>query len=349
MSQDIAIARNIMLTYLLIIAMAAGLALVLSLVVATCVSRPVTDLLNATGKLAAGELGHLVDAKTGVTELDRLATAFNKMSVMLDERDKNLSITNSKLAALNKNYIDLIGFVSHELKGALATIVMNVCSVHDEFFGALNEKQKKALHGAGRSLDFLTLTVKKFLNLGKIEKGELKVNRTEVNLRDDIFERAAAPLLASAERKGMQIADNLPGDLKAQVDQELMQIVAGNLVMNAIKYGNENGLISISASQENGKVKIEVYNDSVPLTAEEQGRLFKRFARLDTPATRLEKGTGLGLSTVYGIVQQSRAHIRVSSRRGRGSTFTIFFPVSEPPVGRQESGAEPATGRVSAP
>ena len=57
---------------------------------------------------------------------------------------------------------------------------MNVCSVQEGILGEINEKQKKALDGATRSLDYLTATVKKFLNLGKIEKGELEVKKTTV-------------------------------------------------------------------------------------------------------------------------------------------------------------------------
>jgi two-component system NtrC family sensor kinase len=323
-----ALARNIMLALLLIVCTAAGLSLILSLILAACVSKPLNNLLQATGKLASGDLGHMVETRTGVTELDQLAGAFNAMSAKLDERDKTLSISNSKLAVLNKNYIDLIGFVSHELKGILASIVMSVCSVHDEFFGALNEKQKQALNGAMRNLDYLAATVKKFLNLGKIEKGELKVNRTAVKVREEIFERASNSLLAIAARKGIQIKNHIAGDLILNVDPELMQIVAGNLITNAIKYGTEDGEILITSNQLNGKTRLEVYNDSVPLTSEQQAQLFKRFVRLDTPATRKEKGTGLGLFISQEIIQLHGGKIWTEARE-KGNTF--IFEIAKAP------------------
>lgn len=315
-----ALARNTMFALFGIVAAAALLAFVLSLVVTACVSRPLADLVTVTGKLAAGEMGHLVETRTGVAELDQLAEAFNNMSAKLDERDKNLSVSNAKLAASNKNYIDLIGFVAHELKGVLATIVMNVCSVHDEYLGALNEKQKRALDGAARNLDYLSLTVQKFLNLGKIEKGELKANRTEAKMREDIFERAANALLASAERKGMQIENKIACDLKANVDVELMHIVAGNLISNAIKYGNEDSAILLSSGIVDGKIRIEVYNASVPLSADQQAQLFKRFCRLDTPATKLIKGTGLGLFITKEIIQIHGGKIWAEARE-QGNAF----------------------------
>ena len=315
-----ALARNTMVAFFAIVAATALLAFVLSLIVTACVSRPLANLVKATGKLASGELGHLVATRTGVAELDQLAEAFNNMSAKLDERDKNLSVSNAKLTALNKNYIDLIGFVAHELKGVLATIVMNVCSVNDEYLGALNDKQKRALDGAARNLDYLALTIQKFLNLGKIEKGELKANRKQTKMREDIFERTVDALLAAAERKGMQIENKIARDLKTNIDPELMRIVAGNLVSNAVKYGNEGSVTLISSSESDGKIRIEVYNESVPLSASQQAQLFKRFSRLDTQATRLAKGTGLGLFITREIIQIHGGKIWVEARE-KGNAF----------------------------
>ena len=323
-----ALARNTTIAFLLIAAAVAVLSLALSLFLAACVSKPLNNLLNATVKLSSGELGHMVEARTGVTELDQLAGAFNAMSAKLDERDRILSVSNNKLEMLNKNYIDLIGFVSHELKGILASIIMNVCSVHDGFFGALNEKQKNALGATMRNLDYLTATVKKFLNLGKIEKGELKLNCAEVKVRDEVFERAINAHMAVAARKGMQIANNVPGDLSLRLDPELMQIVAGNLITNAIKYGEEYGDISISARLAEESAVFEVYNDSTPLTAQQQERLFKRFARLDNQATRKEKGTGLGLFIAKEIVRLHGGKIWTEARE-KGNAF--LFEIARSP------------------
>jgi len=123
------IARNTMLMFLAIIAVVTVLAVVFSFIIATRISRPLTDVLNATERLSAGELGTVVDAKTAVTELNILAESFNEMSAKLNERETHLK-------ELNKNYFDLIGFVSHELKGVLASIV--ICPV-----GAITEKSTR--------------------------------------------------------------------------------------------------------------------------------------------------------------------------------------------------------------
>jgi signal transduction histidine kinase len=247
------------------------------------------------------------------------------MAVRLYEREQNLCASHAKTAELNKNYIDLIGFLSHELKGILAASVMNVCSVRDQYFGSLNEKQMRALDGAAHSLDYLTVTVRKFLNLGKIEKGELKLNRRETRLKEDIFDNAANVLLPAAARKDMQIHNKIGAGLTLNLDPELIHVVACNLISNAVKYGNEGGKIIVSSSQRDGRISIEVYNDSMPLSNDQQARLFKRFTRLDTPATKNEKGSGLGLFISREIIQLHGGKIWTEARE-RGNAFIFDIP-----------------------
>lgn len=314
------IARNTLLIFLAIIVAATLLAAVLSFVLAAHISRPLTDLLDATAKLSTGELGHTIETETSVNELNKLAVSFNEMSTQLEERDDNLKLSNEMLADLNKRYIDLIGFVSHELKGILATVVMNVCSVQESILGPINEKQKRALDGATRSLDYLTATVKKFLNLGKIEKGELEVKKTSVKLKKSVFDSAINSQLSAAAKKNMSIRNEIDSDLCVEADMELMQIAATNLITNAIKYGRDNGNIVLSSKIFDHVSEIEIYNDSEPISQQDKGKLFRRFSRLDTPVSRNVKGTGLGLFITKQIIEKHGGKIRVEPREN-GNSF----------------------------
>ncbi len=313
------IARNTMLIFLIIISATIVLAVILSFILAICISMPLANLHDATAKLSAGELGVVVDTKTAATELNIFAESFNEMSAKLNEREKNLK-------DLNKNYLDLIGFVSHELKGVLASIVMNVCSLRDRLLGEINPRQQKALEGTIRSLDYLTATVKKFLNLGKIEKGELETKKTTVEIKKDVFDVVINSLSMIAARKNMTINSDIDAGLKVNVDLNLMQVVANNLIINAIKYGLECGNIVLSSSKCNGNIEIEVYNDSVPISRQEQGKLFKRFSRLDNPATKDVKGTGLGLFVTKQIIEKHGGKIWVEPRE-KGNSFIFQLTI----------------------
>ena len=320
------IARNTMLMFLVTISSATVLAVILSFILAACVSRPLINVLDATTKLSNGELGHMVETKTGATELNALAESFNEMSIRLAQRDKSLKLSNDMLSDLNKRYIDLIGFVSHEFKGIVATVVMNVYSVKDNILGPINKRQKKALEGASRSLDYLTATVKKFLNLGRIEKGELEARKTAVEIKKDVFDVVINSLAMIAARKNITINNDIDAGLKVNTDLDLMLVVANNLIINAIKYGLECGDIVLNSSKCNGNIEIEVYNDSVPISQQEKGKLFKRFSRLNNPATKDVKGTGLGLFITQQIIEKHGGKVWVEPRE-KGNSFIFQLPV----------------------
>jgi signal transduction histidine kinase len=237
--------KHITLAFMAIVAAAAALAIVLSFILAAGISRPLTQLLDAIHKLSNGDLAYAGGKKTGVAEIDNLADAFNNMSVKLNERETSLKITNEKLADANKNYIDLIGFVSHELKGILASAIINAYAVRDGILGMVNFKQRKALDSITRNLDYLESTVHKFLNLGRIEKGDLVVNKTELDLRKDIFDVSIDSLKPMAVRKNITIDNEVEQNLRVNADHDLMLVTANNLISNAIKYGRENGRILI--------------------------------------------------------------------------------------------------------
>ena len=180
-------AQNILLVYMAIVAAAMLLAAFLGYVLTGAIVRPVGQMAAATRQLSRGNLGYTVERMTGTAELDTLTASFNEMSEQLREREEKLKVVNEQLAALNKTYLDLVGFVSHELKGIIATIMMNVALVRDDYVGSVNEKQKKSLDAAKRSLDYLAETVRKFPDLSRIEKGELEIKKGAVLLLEDIF------------------------------------------------------------------------------------------------------------------------------------------------------------------
>jgi signal transduction histidine kinase len=312
--------RQITLAFMAIVAVATALATILSFILAAGISRPLTQLLNATHKVSNGDLAYAIGKKTGVAEIDNLADAFNNMSVKLNEREKSLKITNEKLTDANKNYIDLIGFVSHELKGILASAIINAYAVRDGILGMVNFKQRKALDSITRNLDYLESTVHKFLNLGRIERGDLTVNKTELDLRKDIFDVSVDSLKPLAARKSITIDNEIEQTLCVNADHDLMLVTANNLISNAIKYGRENGRILIKSKVNGTKVEIDVYNDSTPISDEQKNRLFKKFSRLETAETKKVKGTGLGLFITMQIIEKHGGRIWVEPREA-GNSF----------------------------
>ena len=316
--------KQILLTFGFVIILASGLSFVLSVILAGSIVKPITHLTAATHKMAKGQLEQQVKPDAAILELDYLAESFNNMSIRLQERESHLTQSNEKLEDLNKSYMDLLGFVAHELKGLLSSAVINAYSLRDGFLGMINFKQKKAVDSICRNLDFLDATVKKFLNLSRIERGNLDVYRTSFNLKKDIFDVSVETFAKLQSTKNMEVTNEIDPDLEIKADHDLMQIVANNLVNNAIKYGTEGGQVRITSKDKGGFVTIEVYNDSRPITDELKNDLFKKFSRLDVPEKKKVKGSGLGLYITKQIVESHGGNIRVEAReKGNSFIFTI--------------------------
>jgi len=313
-------AGNIILVFLAILAGTIVLAVILALILANNISRPLLEMIPATHRISNGDFENTVKTDTGIAGFNKLAESFNEMAMKLEERERSLMLSNQKLEEANKNYIDLISFVSHELKGILASAVMNTYSIRDGFLGMVNFKQQRAINSVARSLDYLTATVKKFLNLGRVEKGELPVNKTKILLRKEIFDVAIESLSVMAKNKKINIVNEIDPTLNVNADIDLLQVVANNLVNNAIKYGLEDGNIIIRSQVVDSDAEIEVYNDSVPISEEQKEKLFKKFSRLNTPETKTVKGTGLGLFITKQIIESHGGSIWVESKT-KGNSF----------------------------
>ena len=305
--------KNILLMFLGIVGIASGFAALLAFILEFSMTRPIERMLEATEKISGGDLDFRVMTRTPIRELNKFARSFNLMAGELSEREKKLKDSNSR-------YLDLVGFVSHELKGILASTMLHAYSVRDGFLGMINFKQRKALDSVVKNLEYFDSTVKNFLNLSRIEKDEMPVNKTEFLLREDLFDQSVSEFIKPAAEKEITITNNIGQGIKVFADFNLMQIAANNLVGNAVKYGAIAGQVVINCAQESDKIKIEVYNDGRPLLKEETERLFKRFSRIDSPETKKNKGTGLGLFITRQIIEKHGGTIRIEPKE-KGNSF----------------------------
>ncbi|MFH0918182.1 MAG: cache domain-containing protein [Candidatus Omnitrophota bacterium] len=326
---------SISIIFLGIILLVAGLAVVFSYILASRVSRPLVDVVEATHKVSSGNLGYRAKIDANIGELNELAQSFNNMASKLQEREENLRVSNTKLEILNKSYLDLIGFVAHELKGMLSSVILNAYSVRDGFLGMINFKQRKAMDLVTRKLDYLSATVKNFLSLSRIEKGELAVRPQELLIKEDVFSQAIEEFTQAAAAKQMEIVNNLQAGIKAYGDLDLLVVVANNLIGNAVKYGMIGGKIIIGATEHPESLEFSVYNDGQPLSAPQQLQLFKRFSRLASEQTKAIQGTGLGLFITKEIIQKHGGHIWVESSMA-GNSF--HFDIERAPASNYSAG-----------
>lgn len=233
-----------------------------------------------------------------------------------------------RLAQANLGYFEMLGFVSHELKSPLASIVMDAKVLQDGFLGDVPAGQREMLAKITRKADYLLNLIREYLDLARIEGGELAAHPREgVDLVGDIVDTAIDIVSPQAVEKGIRIERTVPdGPLRVTCDPDLLRIVAVNLVSNAVKYGRAAGTVRVTVERRADGVTLRVWNDGPGFPANQRSRLFRKFSRLDTAELRAQKGTGVGLYTSWRIVQLHGGRMSADSREGEWAEFRVDLP-----------------------
>ena len=239
-----------------------------------------------------------------------------------------------RLTAATRAYAEMLGFVSHELKNPLASIVMDARILTGGYLGEISKKQAEVVERMARKSRHLLALLRDYLDLAQIDGPEFSLSIAPgADLVADVIEPAVELVASELEDRGSRLVRDLPtGPIPVSCDPVLLRIVVANLVGNAAKYGNPGGEVRVEARREEGAFSVSVWNEGPGFPESERPRLFRRFYRLDTAATRDRRGSGLGLYTCRRIVELHGGRIRAASEPGRWAefTFTIPDPPSEP-------------------
>ena len=224
---------------------------------------------------------------------------------------------------------DFVANVSHELKTPITSIKGFVETLlsddwdHDSetrrFLDIINQQ-------AGR----LNAIIDDLLTLSRLEQKDGHV-MTEESPLSTAIESAVYLCQLQAAKKNIKVETICPPDLLLPINVPLIEQALVNLIVNAIKYSDPDKKVLILAEKQGSRVAIFVKDEGFGIEQKHLDRLFERFYRVDTARSRKLGGTGLGLSIVKHIIQAHKGSIRVESRIGSGTTFTINLPVTNIP------------------
>lgn len=308
-------------------------AMIFSVLVFTFISwgilGPVKKLRDATIQLMNGDRAARVSENFS-GELGDLTRSFNNMAddieshtMEIEKKQRELSVLNNELELTNKSYIDMLGFVSHELKNPLASAVMSLHTVKDGYLGELNEKQLKALSSVAESLDYFKELIKNYLDLSKLEKGEYIVNRKNILLKSAIIDPSLKQFAQEIKTRHISIDLGVHDETKIDADPDLLRIVYDNLISNAIKYGKDGGVIRLREKVVDGRFVFSVYNEGVGIPKDDMTLLFKKFSRIYRAEHAGKRGTGLGLYSCREIIKKHGGKIWAESEPGKWVEFSF--------------------------
>ncbi|HEX5020866.1 MAG TPA: sensor histidine kinase [Candidatus Binatia bacterium] len=315
-----------------------GVALLATLLVSRRVVRPLETLRHGVERIRKGDLTARLDLQTG-DEIEILAEEFNEMAAHLREaytdlerrvaeRTRALTIANAKLEEVSQHKSRFLANVNHELRTPVSAIIGYARLVLRATEGQIASLQKENLQDLLNNAERLLNLIDGLLDFARIEAGKMELRVEPVGV-DEIIHVAAStvePILNGGSiRLTREIAPGLPA---LNTDREKLRQIILNLLDNAAKF-TERGEIKISASQQNGSLRLVVSDTGIGIEKKDLDQIFEEFHRGDFQNTKQYRGTGLGLAIAKRFVTLLGGEITVDSEVGKGSTFTIMLPLND--------------------
>ena len=245
------------------------------------------------------------------TETQLLSEAYNRMR--------------GRMKALDDSRQEFVSNVSHELKTPITSMkVLADSLLAQEDVPA--ELYKEFMTDIAEEIDRENKIINDLLSLVKMDKKSSDVNIQESNINDllDLIIKRLTPI---ASKAGIDLVLENFKPVTAQVDETKLTLAISNLVENAIKYNTENGWVHVSVNADHKYFYVKVEDSGIGIPEEAQEHIFERFYRVDKSHSREIGGTGLGLAITRSAVLMHRGAIKVYSKEGEGTTFTVRIPL----------------------
>ncbi|MDK6907405.1 sensor histidine kinase [Actinotignum timonense] len=250
---------------------------------------------------------------------------------------------NTEKLKLEETRRDFVANVSHELKtpvGAISLLVETLESAADDpqavrHFTAQLDTEVVRLRGL----------VQDIIELSRLQEGNA-LTTTELVDVDAVVAESVARMDVEAANRGVKIVSGGQPGLTVYGDRRMLATAIRNLLDNAVRYTRPHGRVSVATSLADGQVLISVVDQGEGIEAAQRERIFERFYRGDAARDRNSGGSGIGLAIVKHVVQDHGGRIKLWSKVGQGSTFTICLP--EPYIPDTAAGSELAGSSVPA-
>ena len=245
------------------------------------------------------------------TETQQLAEAYNQML--------------ARMKALDDSRQEFVSNVSHELKTPITSMKVLADSLlaqpdapvelYQEFMGDIAEE-----------IDRENKIITDLLSLVKMDKKAADIHIESKNI-NELLELIIKRLTPIADKRDINLVLESFRPENAQVDETKMTLAISNLVENAIKYNKEGGWVHVSLNVDSKYFYVKVEDSGIGIPKESQEAIFERFYRVDKSHSREIGGTGLGLAITRSAVLMHRGAIKVYSKEGEGTTFTVRIPL----------------------
>lgn len=285
-------------------------AVVVSLMISRRLTIPVHNMAAVTGKIAEGDYSQRVDVVSG-DEIGSLAQSLNTMAASLEESQRMRR--------------ELMANIAHELRTPLTSISGYMEALSDGVVPATTETYEMIQNESSR----LSRLVDDLQRLSRAESGRESVDLTVIRIAP-FLERIKLKMKPQYLAKGVLLLTSVkPSGLELTTDEDKLDQVLVNLLDNALRYTDSGGEVKVACREADGLLEMKVQDSGRGIGPEHLPHIFERFYRADKSRSREEGGSGIGLTIVKRYVESVGGHIKVESGVGKGTVFTITFPVSQ--------------------
>lgn len=285
--------------------------LTLAFYLARILVKPLARVSTAIEALNEGYINEKISV-SDYTETELISDAFNKMM--------------ARMKVLDDSRQEFVSNVSHELKTPLTSMKVLADSLiaQDD---VPNELYKEFMLDIAEEIDRENKIINDLLSLVKLDKTSADLNITVVNI-NDLLELILKRLRPIAIKQNIELLFESFRPVTAEIDEVKITLAISNLVENAIKYNTDNGWVHVSLNADHKYFYIKVADSGIGIPEESLEHIYERFYRVDKSHSREIGGTGLGLSITRNAILMHRGAIKVYSKEGEGTTFTVRVPLN---------------------
>ena len=248
---------------------------------------------------------------------------FYKIQHRLSRLYEVLRESKSSIAKERADLQELISDISHQVKTPIANLKMIDATLLEQTVSP--EKQREFLLAMGGQLDKLDFLMQAMIKTSRLETGVIAL-APKVQPLYDTLAAALGGILLNAEKKQIEVTVDCPETVSAAHDRKWTTEALFNILDNAVKYTPAGGKIHVAVACWEMYVKIDISDTGIGIPEQHQGTIFKRFYREDS--VHDAPGIGIGLYLTREIITRQAGFIRVSSKVGAGSTFSVCLPHS---------------------
>jgi two-component system, sensor histidine kinase and response regulator len=261
--------------------------------------------------------------------VDYINKPFNREELLI--RVKNhieLASSRKKIIEMNLMRDKLYSIIAHDIRSPFSSISLTLSAITNGYLDTGSDEFKEIMIHLEKTANETSIMLDNLLEFTRMQSRAISMTTRSLALYPVIMESIQL-LKGNADKKNLTITHDVPDNITASFDEISMSAVFRNIIFNSIKFTPENGMIHISAGEENDYAFVRVSDTGIGLSESLIKKIFINNEHYTSPGTNKEQGSGLGSFIIKDFVSKNRGKLKINSTPGKGTEILVYLPVRE--------------------